>query len=247
MDLDDRFLEMLMFYIVNSRQKKIPTEIAYRHLQRMVEKVEVEERFEWVKNVLLGPEEVRKGVAALIVDFIASDESSPFYDRIRYTGEEKEPQHLTDDLVLETYISKLLKEKTFGMMEPERVASLLIDYWSAIRDLYPSCFRQGIVEQYTLLKHTGIASFTYLFPTLYSYCMMEGDVSKEKMRELLGYLKEEVDEISDPDFRRPIDEKWWSRAHGPFISRATGEKAFNTIAENFATKLSIVLKKKEGR
>jgi len=247
MDFDDRFLEMLMFYIVNSRQKKIPTEIAYRHLQRMVEKVEVEERFEWVKNVLLGPEEVRKGVAALIVDFIASDESSPFYDRIRYTGEEKEPQHLTDDLVLETYISKLLKEKTFGMMEPERVASLLIDYWSAIRDLYPSCFRQGIVEQYTLLKHTGIASFTYLFPTLYSYCMMEGDVSKEKMRELLGYLKEEVDEISDPDFRRPIDEKWWSRAHGPFISRATGEKAFNTIAENFATKLSIVLKKKEGR
>jgi len=104
------------------------TEIAYRHLQRMVEKVEVEERFEWVKNVLLGPEEVRKGVAALIVDFIASDESSPFYDRIRYTE---------------------WKEKTFGMMEPERVASLLIDYWSAIRDLYPSCFRQGItIEDY---------------------------------------------------------------------------------------------------
>jgi len=247
MDLDDKFLEMLMFYIVNSRIKKIPTELAYRHLQRMVETVAVKERFEWVKNVLLGPEEVRKGVAALIVDFLADEESSPFYNRIRYMGEEKEPQHLIDDIVLETYISKLLKEKTFSIMEPDRVASLLIDYWSAIRDLYPSCFKQGESEQYTLLKHTGVASFTYLFPTLYSYCVSEGDTSKEKMRELLGYLKEEVNEIADPDFRRPINEEWWSSAHGPSISKMTSEKAFDTIAKNFAEKISIVLKKKKGR
>jgi DGQHR domain-containing protein len=246
MDLDDKFLEMLLFYIVNTRIKKIKTELAYRHLQRMIEKVKVEERFEWVKNVLLGPEEMRKGIAALIVDFLSSDESSPFYDRIRYVGEEREPQHLVDDIVLETYISKLLKEKTFGMMEPEKVASLLIDYWSAIRELYPSCFKQGESEEYTLLKHTGIASFTYLFPTLYAYCMAEGDTSKEKMKELLGCLKEEVNEISDPSFRRPIDEEWWSRAHGQSIARATGELMFNTIAKNFAEKISIVLKKKRG-
>jgi DGQHR domain-containing protein len=244
MDLDDKFLEMLFFYIVNSRIQKIPTELAYRHLQRMVEKVKVEERFEWVKNVLLGPEEMRKGIAALIVDFLASDEDSPFYDRIRYIGEEKEPQHLVDDIVLETYISKLLKEKIFGMMEPEKVASLLIDYWSAIRELYPSCFEQGKSGEYTLLKHTGIASFTYLFPTLYAYCMAEGDTSKEKMKELLGYLKEKVDEVSDPSFRGPIDEEWWSRAHGSPIAKMTGEYAFNTIAKNFAEKISIVLKKK---
>ena len=37
MDLDNRFEEMLLFYIVNSRQKRIPTDIAYRHLQSMVE------------------------------------------------------------------------------------------------------------------------------------------------------------------------------------------------------------------
>jgi DGQHR domain-containing protein len=246
-DIDDRFLEMLMFYIVNSRQKKIPTEIAYRHLQKMVEEVEVKEKHEWVKNVLLGPEEVRKGVAAIIVDFIASDENSPFYDRVRYTGEERESHHLVDDIVLETYISKLLKEKTFSMMEPERLAALLIDYWSAIKDLYPSCFNEGESDQYTLLKHTGIASFTYLFPTVYSYSMMEGGVSKEKMKELLGYLKERVDEINDPDFARPIDEKWWSSAHGPYIARATSEKVFTTIAENFAKKISAILKKKGSK
>jgi hypothetical protein len=74
--------------------------------------------------------------------------------------------------------------------------------------------------------------------------MAEGDTSKEKMRELLGYLKEKVDEVSDPDFRRPIDEEWWSRAHGSSIARMTSEHAFNTIAKNLAEKISIVLKKK---
>ncbi|MGC9069576.1 MAG: DGQHR domain-containing protein [Thermoprotei archaeon] len=244
MELDDRFLELLMFYIVNTRQKKIPTDIAFRHMQKMVEKVKVEEKFDWVRNVLLGPEEERKGIAALIVDYLASDENSPFYNRIRFVGEEREPEHLIDDLVLETYIAKILKEKAFEMMDPENIASLLIDYWSAIKDLYPSCFKQGISTQYTLLKHTGVASFTYLFPTIYGICVKEGEISRGKMRELIGYLKEEVNEIQDPDFRRPIDEEWWSSAHGPSIARMTGENAFRTITKQFADKIQIVLKKK---
>jgi len=246
MDLEDKFLEMLMFYIVNTRQKKIPTDIAYKHMQKMVEKVKIEEKFEWVKNVLLGPEEERKGIAALIVELIASDENSPFYNRITFAGEDKEPEHLIDDLVLETYTAKILKEKTFEIMDPERVASLLIDYWSAIKDLYPSCFKEGESKQYTLLKHTGVASFMYLFPTLYGYCVSEGEVSKEKMKELLGYLKEEVDEINNPDFRRAIDEEWWSSAHGPSIAKMTGEKVFREISKYFAEKISIVLKKKRS-
>jgi len=247
MDLEDRFHEMLIFYIVNSRQKRIPTDIAYRHLQSMVEKVEVEEKYGWIKSVLLGPAEKRKGIAALIVDYIASDTDSPFYNRIRFLGEEREIWHLVDDSVLIRYISKLLREKTFSMMDPARVAELLIEYWNAIKELYPSCFKEGESGNYTLLKHTGIASFTYLFPTIYSYCMMEGDLSKEKMKELLGYLKEIVDDPRLPlEFRRPIDETWWSRAHGPSIARATSEKIFTEIAENFAKKIAIVLSRKKG-
>lgn len=145
------------------------------------------------------------------------------------------------------YITKLLREKTFSLMDPARVAELLIDYWSAIAELYPLCFKEGVSRNYTLLKHTGVASFTYLFPTIYGYCVMEGDISKEKMKELLGYLKEEVDDPKLPlDFRRPIDESWWSKAHGPSIARATSEKIFSEIAENFAKKISIVLSRKKG-
>jgi DGQHR domain-containing protein len=246
MDLDSKFEEMLLFYIVNSRQRRIPIDIAYRHLQSMVEKVETETKYEWIKNVLLGPQERRKGIAALIVDYLASDPGSPFYNRIRFVGEEREQWHLVDDSVLIRYVSKLLSEKTFGLMDPESVADLLMQYWKAIEELYPSCFKEGESANYTLLKHTGIASFTYLFPTIYGYCVKEADVSKEKMKEFLAYLKEEVDDPSfSSDFRRPIDERWWSTAHGPSIARATGEAMFNVITENFARKIAILYKKKK--
>jgi len=76
---------------------------------------------------------------------------------------------------------------------------------------------------------------------------MAGDVSSEKMKEILSLLQLEID---DPrihlDFRRPIDEKWWSRDHGPSIARATSESAFSTIARNFAKKIEIAMQRDEA-
>jgi hypothetical protein len=67
------------------------------------------------------------------------------------------------------------------------------------------------------------------------------------MKELLAYLKEEVDDPSlSSDFRRSIDERWWSTAHGPSIAKATSESMFNVITENFAKKIAILYKKKSN-
>jgi hypothetical protein len=59
-------------------------------------------------------------------------------------------------------------------------------------------------------------------------------------------LKEEVDsEELDMDFRRPIDESWWSMAHGPAIASATSEKMFDEIVRNMAKKIEIMLRKEK--
>ena len=34
--LPQRFDELMLFYIVNRRQRSVPTDLAYRHLQRML-------------------------------------------------------------------------------------------------------------------------------------------------------------------------------------------------------------------
>jgi DGQHR domain-containing protein len=250
-NLKDKFEEMLLFYIVNSRQKRIKTELAYRQLQSMYERVRIKEQYKWLGEVILGPTQERQAVSAFIVDHLDENEDSPFYNRIRYLGEETEKRHLVEDSVLIRYISKLMSELIFESMEPDMMADLLIDYWSAIKELYPMCFLEETKDNFTLLKHTGIASFTYLFPVVYGYCAQEGNISKETMKKYLGYLKEDLrNKVGptdlDPDFLRSIDETWWSREHGPSIARATSEATFSHIKDRMAKKIQIVAKMREG-
>jgi DGQHR domain-containing protein len=252
MNLKDKFEEMLLFYIVNSRQKRIETALAYKQLQTMYERVKIKEQHEWIKEAILGRKQESEAIATFIVDYLAEKTSSPFYNRIKFLGEETERRHLVEDSVLTRYISKLTGNLAFSSIEPEKMADLLIDYWGAIKELYPNCFSEEKKDSYTLLKHTGIASFTYLFPIIYSLCTTDGNLSKTNMKKYLSYLKEDLRnnkeaEFIDLDFRRPIDEDWWSREHGPSIARSTGEATFEEIKKKMAEKIQFVAKIKEGK
>lgn len=248
MNLKEKFDEMIHFFIVNSRQKSIDTSLVFRHLQAFLEKAYVEDK-KWVRETILGEQEERKALAVTIVDYLDEIDESPFKGRIYYVaaGEEKDATvHLVDDITLARYIAKILSEKSFPKIDMEDVAILLAEYWSAIKELYPNCFKNP--QEYTLLKHTGIASFTYLFPTIYAYCVMDGKMSKDQFKHYLSMLMEKVDSNElEPDFREPIDEKWWSRAHGKPIAKSTSEAVFDRIFKNMAKKIEIVRKRKLGR
>lgn len=243
MNLKDRFNEMVHFYIVNSRQRKIPTDLVYRQLQIFSEKVVLGGK-DWLKDVILGPREQRAALASFIVDYLEEDPNSPFYQAIQYVGEKKEYHHLIRDFSLSRFISKILREKALSGISPERFAGLLADYWSSIKELYPDCFAKP--REYRLLKSTGIACYTYLFPSIFAYCAAEGSMTKSCFGRYLSTLKENVDsEELEMDFRIPIDESWWSLAHGPAIAAGTSEKLFDEIVRNMAKKIEIVIRKEK--
>lgn len=245
MNLSNKFDELVHFYIVNTRQKKISTAIAYRHMQRMYEQVKIKGTYQWLESVILGPIQERQALASMVVDYLDAEESSPFAGKIRFIGDEREKWHLVDDDVLIRYITNLLKEEIFSTMQIDELATLLTEYWSAIRELYPKAFKSEEKDRYTLLKHTGIASFTYLFPTIYGICAREARINKENMLEKLRLLKKSVPENVtelDADFRRPIDEEWWSKEHGPSIARATSEATFRFISKNMAKKIQLLVR-----
>lgn len=241
MNMKEKFDEMVHFYIVNSRQRKIPTDLVYRQLQVFSEKAVLGGK-DWLKDVILGPHEVRAALASFIVDFLEEDPKSPFYKAIQYVGEEKEPHHLVRDFSLSRFISKILKEKALSGISSEKFASLLADYWSAIKRLYPESFSRPL--EHRLLKSTGIASFTYLFPTVFAYCAAEGKVTGEQFAHYLSMLKRQVDAKElEMDFRIPLDDTWWSMAHGPAIGSATSEKMIEQIVAEMTKKIDIVMKK----
>jgi DGQHR domain-containing protein len=240
LNLETKFEEMLHFYLVNSRQRKIPTNLVYRQLQVMVNKIVLGEK-EWLKEIIVGPAEERQAMAAFIVDFLESEEGSPFQGKLQFMGEEKEPHHLLSDEMLTRYTAKILTEKAYAGMGYERVAEMLADYWNAIKELFPDCFENP--GKYTLLKSTGVASFTYLFPTIFAYCAADGQISKSCMKKYLTLLQEKTpDPQLSTDFQKSITEDWWSRAHGPSIASATSEKVFSEISKSMAKKIEIGLR-----
>ena len=231
---ENAFYEMLIFYIVNSRVKSVPTDLAYRLLQRMLY-----EAPRWVKNIMTRVER-RKGIAATIVDYLNTEDNSPFKGKIREVGEPQKPWHVTEDGTLTRYVTIVLKERIFEGMYDYDVAQLLISYWSAIERVYPNCFRNP--KDYALLDTLGLSSMSRLFPVIYGYCGRDGNTSSENMERYLRYLLEGVKEDRlDPDFRRPIIEMWWHKTDGPGIIRGTGEKHYSWIAEQFAEKIALVI------
>jgi hypothetical protein len=242
MNLKERFEEMVHFYIVNSRQKKIPTDLVYRQLQVFSEKVMLGGK-DWLKEVILGPSEHRAALASFIVDDLEEDPNSPFHNAIQFVGEEREDHHLLRDYQLSRFISTILKEKALSGLSPEKFAELYSQYWSAIKELYPESFAKP--REYRLLKSTGIATYTYLFPTIFAYSASEGKISKSQFKHYLSMLQETIDDKKlEMDFKKPIDDKWWSMAHGPSIASATSEKMLSGITKNLAAKIEVVMEKK---
>jgi len=236
---EDIFYEMLIFYMVNDRQKSVPSDLVYRILQRAVYDPKTPE---WARIVMGTGTDRRKAMGATIVDYLNTKEKSPFRGRIHEVGEVEKPEHLVKDGQLTKYVSIILKESAFSGMLDEDVADLLASYWTSIKNIYPESFDNP--NDYLLFGTIGLSSLSRLFPTIYGYCAADADVSRKNMEKYLRYLLEETKEHRDPDFRRPIDHKWWHKVDGPGIIHGTGEGHYQSITEKFGEKIGIVIKRK---
>jgi len=234
---EEVFYEMLIFYIVNSRAKSVPTDLAYRILQRMLYETSAPL---WIELELMGRANRRKAVAATVVDYLNMKPASPFKDRIREVGEPlMEDLHVTTDGTLTRYVAKILQDRIFQDMYDEELADLLISYWSAIEELYPNCFKKH--KNYALLDTLGLSSLSSLFPVIFGYCSKDGNVTKESMKKYLEYLLRETPNHKDPDFKKPITETWWHKTDGPGVIHGTGEGHYSRIAQNFAEKIKLAI------
>lgn len=230
LQLPNRFDELMLFYIVNRRQRGVPTDLAYRHLQRML----WEKGTNWLYE-LEGRRGVLLGLATEIVDYLCDDPRSPWYGRIRRVAETKTDDHIIQDKMMIRSVADVLKEKVFEGLPVSDMADLLIDYWNAIVWLYPAVFDES--RHYTLLAAPGIYSLHMLFPYVYSRCVTVGVVNEDEMRNVLELLLTETPGHPEPDFRKAIDLEFWSKEHGPLLAISTNMKAIRELYRNIQTKI----------
>ncbi len=232
---EDRFYEMLIFYIVNGRAKSVDTALAYEILQRMQFSGEAPP---WVDQIMSGVDR-RKAISAEVVDILQGDENSPFKNRVREYGEAEKTEHVVTSDTLARYITLILKEKIFQDMYEKDIAELLERYWNAIKGIYPDTFTNH--RNYVLLDTFGLSVMSRLFPTIYGYCTKDGDASEKGMRRYLEYLLKETPEHKDSDFKGSINEEWWHKIKGPGLIKGTGEGNYTAVYGKLAEKIKFVV------
>jgi DGQHR domain-containing protein len=204
--LPERFDELLLFYVINRRQRGVPTDLAYRHLQRMLwQKGE-----EWVLD-FEGKPGLDKSYSMEVVDILNKEPISPWNGRIRYVHEPRSTEHLIEDNQIASTILPMLRDKSFKGLPIKKIASLLIDYWNALYRLFPECVSNPTA--YMLMRRPGVYALHRLFKDLYSK-VKEDTLDEEYLYLRLIWLNKETPEHYVPDFRPPLTPEFWSKKNG---------------------------------
>jgi DGQHR domain-containing protein len=211
-----RYDEMREFYIVNTRQKGVPADVAERHLSQMMTtegKLRLEE--------LEGRAKLRQARALRIVDMLRARKDSPWFRAIRFPGEPKSPVHLVRQHTMVVAVKEVFKDPVIERLTDEQLGELLITYWQAIRELLPEAFTNP--DSYAVQKIPGIYAFHMIFPDVFEICREVGDFSKEHMKEVLGHIE--------------MDSEFWSVEAGHYLTKDTGMRSLRLLAEHLRDQL----------
>lgn len=222
--LPEVYNEMRQFYIVNTRQKGVPTDLVQRHLYEMSLKMGKPTLL-----VLEGEKAVLTAEAIPIVDLIRTDPSSPWYNGVQLPGEKKEKNHVIKQRPLTDSITYIFKSRpSFRRKDPKEFTKNLIDYWNAIKELFPEAFQDP--KNYTLQKTPGTYSLNMTFSHVYEICEEANDCSKDKMKEILSKMFENVAAAIPVE---KIDSDFWHRKEGHPLAMGTSMKFMKALAEYF--------------
>lgn len=228
-NLDKKYEEMRQFYVVNSRQKSVPTDLVQRHLYRSIQ-----EKGEWQVALFESEKRLLAAEAVPIVDILNDELGSPWYKKIQLPGEKKSPKHIIKQTSMADSLGYVLKdlspvERDDIRRDPIVIAAPLINYWNVIKELFPEAF--AAPDSFLIQKTTGCYVFHMVFPIVWRACKSEDSFSKDKMKSILEEMLSWLSEIE----KTPITSMFWHREYGSALVMGTSMKMFRALASRLAT------------
>ena len=180
----DRHDEIRYFYLVNSRAKNVPTDIADRILQR----TRKEKGDEWLRE-MESPQERKAEKAILqaratdVVDHLMA-KCPAWKDMVEVPGEVKpSPRAVRQHTIVSSLLEGPFKDPTLIRFDTQEVGKLLATYWCALQEVFPEAFEQP--DQYSIQRTPGLYGLHMVFPDVFERCRETRDYSQAKMVELL--------------------------------------------------------------
>ena len=212
----DRYKEMTHFNIVNTRQKKMSTDIVDRHLVIKARR----EGLNMVASGKTGEKEYQRAKGTRITDAL-NEEAGAWYHQIAIPGVVGRDNGLVRQHALVTSLEPVLKDPWVSARTEEEVVQLLTRYWNALSRVWPEAFAEPSAHR--VQATVGIYSLHMVFPSVIQFCLFERDFSEDKMRQVWEDTS--------------IDSKFWHKEFGDPLTLGTGMASIRAIAHYFRQEL----------
>ena len=210
-----RLDEAVLFFVVNTTQKRVPTDLA----QRLIEQQMGEEAFR-LQIVAEGKDWIPK--ATKVVDIMVTTPGHPWHGKIGIPGT-KVSGILMKQVSFVTSLKPVLNTGLYASVPPEDVAQLLIRYWQALQDLYPDAFQNP--DEYVIQNTVGVFPLHILAPTVFDMVRTKnGRITKDAIAEVLKALAQNVSE------KYGEGSTFWHSKEGE-AGKYAGAKGFRLLAE----------------
>jgi DGQHR domain-containing protein len=220
-----RIEEALTFFVINTMQKRVPTDLAQRLVAQQADDPEL-------RKQVVGEGQVWIKTATEVVDLIneEGDTVNPWFNRIGIPGV-RNPGVLMRQVSFVSSLKPLLdSQSVYAALQPERIAKLLLNYWGALSDVFPAAFAEH--DKYVIQNTVGVFPLHNIAPTVFELVRgQQGKISRDGIREVLQpmaeYLQREYgkgeDDSDDPS-------NFWL-GDGGEAGKYAGAKGFRIITD----------------
>lgn len=215
--------EVRYFYLINSRAKAVPTDIADRILQQVrKEKGDLWMLEHGAAQPAKAEKEVMQAKATDVVDLLRK-ECSVWQKMVDIPGEPKPNRHaVRQHALVASLLEGPMKNSTLKEMEPKSLADLLHRYWCALARTFPETFLHP--EDYAIQRQTAVYALHMLFCDVFERCREQINdpdrYSEERMFELLQQISRDGG----------VDSNFWHRENGDPKAISSGMKMVRLLA-----------------
>lgn len=180
-----RLEEAVMFYVINTTQKRVGTDIAQRIIAQELKDTSlrralVEEGKEWI------------GKATEIVDILQNKPSQPWHGRISIPGQ-RSPGAVIRQTTFVQSLKPILTTAIYQALSSEELSELLIRYWKAIEESWPDAFADP--DNHVIQKGTGTITLHIVAPLIFEAVRSEHERITEKgLHEVVKGLKDKLED-----------------------------------------------------
>ena len=212
----ERFAEMVHFNIINTRQRKMSTDIVDRHLVQIQNAAGIK----MVASGARGERDFLRATATKIVDRL-NDAPGVWQNQISVPGVPGREQGLVRQHAMVVSIEPLLKDTWVkGASEDERL-KVIVNFWDALKEVWPDAFDSP--KEHRIQATVGIYSLHMVLPVIVQRCLEDRDLSKDRMREIIEGMQ--------------LEEDFWDKEEGHPLTLGTGMASIRALAQYLTERL----------